>query len=378
MKKIIFLLCSILLFYIHTESTVVSATSKMKGYTFVPIPASISDAACQEFTLHFSNICTRADLRAYPVAVKQNAQTYSCKLLWVNDNGTSARYAPCQTLPKGTYSLQKYSKIGFTIVSSPVTDTALPSPNTPSKETFTATPAPDNLTPEEPTQPTAPPHFNYSYTLTAQTKKHEKISHALVDIYLDNQCILSGETDSTGVYHIESTIFQPDAQYTVRIYKPISASEQTKPEEKDTSEVTPLSFEPQELSLRFSNTHSQEQNVILYEPPEISPLPVTICWSIDAWNARGSEHPSVRISLWNTDKSFCLLEQTHTPSVTAMTASLSLFETGHHKLPSGSYVLRVSISDDTFTQPGQSSAAFEYPLKLLHGEWITPVFINLP
>lgn len=397
MKVILFLLCSFLLFHTPAEPISVSAASKTsakqnvssdtqkktssKKYTFTPIPKSISGVSCQGFTLHFSNICTRTDLRTYAVAVKQNQQTYPCKLLSVSDNGTSAKYVPCQTLSTGVYSLQGFSKIGFTVVSSSLDGTTSQTPNTPSGTLPTYTPLPD-----VPVEPTQPPLSGYSYTLTAQTKKHEKISHALVEIYLDNQCVVSGETDDTGVYHIESTVFQPNVDYTVRIYKLVSAAHPAVSDE--TEDINNLSFEPQELSICFSNTNSIEQNVILYEPSETSILPVTICWSLDAWNALASQHPSVKASLWNAEDTVCLFEQTYTPSITAMTASIPLFEKEQQRLPSGSYVLRITISDDSKTDMANTESAhtaeehlpgtFIYRLKLLHGEWITPVIINLP
>lgn len=394
MKVIFVLLCSFLLFHTSTESTSVSAAAKTttkqnissvtqkktssKKYTFTPIPKSTSGVSCQGFTLHFSNICTRTDLRTYAVAVKQNQQTYPCKLLSVSDSGTSAKYVPCHTLSTGVYSLQGFSKIKFTVVSSSLDGTTT---QTPSGILPTYTPLPD-----VPAKPTQPPLSGYSYTLTAQTKKHEKISHALVEIYLDNQCILSGETDNTGVYHIESTVFQPDVDYTVRIYKLVSAAHPAVSDETD--DIVSLSFEPQELSICFSNTNSIEQNVVLYEPSETSILPVTICWSLDAWNALASQHPSVKASLWNAEDKVCLFEQTYTPSITAMTASIPLFEKEQQRLPSGSYLLRISIWDDsktgvanteaTHTEEEHLSSTFTYRLKLLHGEWITPVIINLP
>ncbi len=396
MKVILVLLCSFMLFHTSAEPAFVSAATKAsakqnvssdtqkktasKKYTFTPIPKSISGVSCQGFTLHFSNICTRADLRTYAVAVKQNQQIYPCKLLSVSDNGTSAKYVPCQTLSTGVYSLQGFSKIEFTVVSSSLDGTPSQTPGIPSGTLPTYTPSPDI-----PATPT-PPLSGYSYTLTAQTKKHEKISHALVEIYLDNQCIVSGETDDTGVYHIESTVFQPDVGYTVRIYKLVSAAHPAVSGETD--DIANLSFEPQELSICFSKTNSIEQNVVLYESSETSILPVTICWSLDAWNTLTSQHPSVKASLWNAEGTVCLFEQTYTPSITAMTASIPLFEKEQQRLPSGSYLLRITIWDASKTEVANTEAThteeehlpsiFTYRLKLLHGEWITPVIINLP
>lgn len=387
MKIILLLLCSILFFHVPAESTAASVKTTRqtvaadmakkltpKKYIFTPIPASVSNVTCQNFTLHFSNICTRADLRTYSVTLKQGAETYPCKLVQVNDNGTFAEYVPCQTLPTGIYFLQGFPKIRFTIVSSSISQAA-PGIDTPPGEHPTAAPMPGTSVPGGLVQP---PFAGYSYTLTARTKKHEKISHALVEIYLNEQCILSGETDNNGVYHTNNNVFQPHNVYTVRIYKPVPAFQSSTLPETDKENLSSLSFEPQELSLRFSNTHSMEQNVTLYEPPKTSYLPITICWSLDAWNALASEHPHVQVSLWNVDKRICLLKQNYIPSITAMTASIPFFEKEQLRLPSGSYHLRISITDSADAQRENLPATLEYPVKLLHGEWITPVIINLP
>ncbi len=391
MKIVIFLLCSLLLFY-TPEPMSVSAAAKTSAkqdksiyaqkkastnkYTFTPLPKSISQVSCQGFTLHFSNICTRADLRTYPVTIKRNQQTYSCKLLSVNDNGTSAKYIPCQTLSAGTYSLQGFAGIAFTVASSTLNSNITQNPESPSG-TFPAT----TPLPGIPAKPAEPPLSGYSYTLTAQTKKHEKIPHALVEIYLNHQCILSGETDDTGVYHIVSSAFQANTDYTVRIYKPVSAIRPEVPGKTDG--ITSLSFEPQELSICFSKTNSIEQSVILYEPSETSTLPVTICWSMDAWNTLVSQHPFVKAELWNAENTVCFFEQSYTPSITAMTATIPLFENEGRKLPSGSYLLRITISDNpkngtADTETEHTPITSTYRVKLLHGEWITPVIINLP